>query len=136
MSTRPGIHSKCLAFTDHDGRTLICGRSPEHIHHSDPERRKHYDPSADETWTEERSAPTGATPPPGKTYATRRVSGRPGWHHVYDRDGRLRAFAERRPSWWHLYWASDARPTPQGPPARYETLRHGAKAYTSEVPQE
>jgi hypothetical protein len=131
MSTRrPGIHSKCLATTEKDGHTLVCGRSPEHIRSADAERRKHYDPSAEEMWTEERPAPTGITPPPGKTYATRPIAGRPGWHHVYDSAGKLRALAERRPSWWHLYWASDEEPTAHGRPYRYETLRDGADAYT------
>ncbi|QDN94956.1 hypothetical protein FNV58_01090 (plasmid) [Streptomyces sp. RLB1-9] len=126
---RPGIHAKCLATLDRDGVILICGRSPEHTTNTDPERRKHYDPDEDATWTEERPAPTGVRPEPGKTYATRPVTGRPGWHHVYDRTGALRALAERRPSWWHLYTASE-HGAAQGAPVRYETLRDGADAYT------
>lgn len=55
---------------------------------------------------------------------------KPGWYMIYDRRGRLRAFAERRPSWWHFYWASDDQPTPHSAPCRYETLRDGADAYT------
>jgi hypothetical protein len=66
----------------------------------------------------------------GKPYTTSRIPDRPGWHHVYDSAGKLRAFAERRPSWWHLYWASDAEPNPHGRPVRYETLADGADAYT------
>jgi hypothetical protein len=127
---RPGIHGKCLATTTRDGRTLVCARSPEHTAASTAERRRHYDPDADETWTDERPAPVGVRPAPGKTYATRRVAGRPGWHWVYDRDGKLRAMAERRPSWWCFYWATDDEPGPHGAPARYETLAAGADAYT------
>ncbi|MEU9405533.1 hypothetical protein AB0E08_07500 [Streptomyces sp. NPDC048281] len=130
MARRTGTHSKCLATLDRDGVILICGRSPEHTASTDPERRKHYDPDEDATWTDERPAPTGILPPPGKTYATRPVTGRPGWHWVYDRAGKLRAMAERRPSWWHLYWATDDQPTAHGRPYRYETLRDGADAYT------
>ncbi|MDQ1041526.1 hypothetical protein QFZ75_008028 [Streptomyces sp. V3I8] len=65
-----------------------------------------------------------------KRYTTRRDPGHPGWYRVYDREGKLRAFAERRPSWWHLYWASDAQPNPHGAPTRYETLHDGADTYT------
>jgi hypothetical protein len=49
---------------------------------------------------------------------------------VYDSAGKLRAMAERRPSWWHLYWASDEEPGAHGAPQRYETLADGADAYT------
>jgi hypothetical protein len=127
---RPGIHGKCLATLDRDGVVLICGRSPEHTASSDPERRKHYDPDEDATWTDERPAPVGILPPPGKAYATRRVTGRPGWSYVYDRAGKLRALAERRPSWWHLFPATDDEPHAHGAPDRYETLAAGADAYT------
>jgi hypothetical protein len=43
-------HSKCLATTSREGRTLVCWKSPEHTSSAHPDRRKHYDPSADERW--------------------------------------------------------------------------------------
>jgi hypothetical protein len=71
-----------------------------------------------------------------KPYTTPAIPGRPGWRHVYDSAGRLRAFAERRPSWWCFYWASDDEPSPHGRPVRHETLRDGADAYTRTSAQE
>jgi hypothetical protein len=47
---KPSIHAKCLATTTQEGFTLICRRSPEHTQSTNPERAKHYDPSAEETW--------------------------------------------------------------------------------------
>lgn len=76
------------------------------------------------------AVPTGVRPAPNKTWAARPIPGRPEWRYVYDRDGKLRALAERRPSWWCLYWASDDEPVAHGRPYRYETLRAGAEAYT------
>ena len=46
-----GTHSKCLATTSSDSRTLICWKSPDHDKSTDPKRREHYDPSAEERWT-------------------------------------------------------------------------------------
>ncbi len=54
MTAKPrssGIHGKCLATTSSDGRTLICWKSPDHDKSTDPKRREHYDPSAEERWT-------------------------------------------------------------------------------------
>lgn len=64
-----------------------------------------------------------------KPYTTEPVPDRPGWHRVYDLAGHLHAYAERRTSWWCLYWASDDEPTAHGRPYRYETLDEGARAY-------
>lgn len=50
--SKPGIHAKCLATTTADGRALICWKSPEHTKSTDPQRREHYDPSADQHWTD------------------------------------------------------------------------------------
>lgn len=42
---------KCLTVKiDDQGRTLVCWRSPEHNGSAIPERRQHYDPSAEEFW--------------------------------------------------------------------------------------
>ncbi len=49
-------HAKCLATTDRAGHTLICWKSPEHTASAKPERREHYDPSADERWTDQEGA--------------------------------------------------------------------------------
>ncbi len=65
-----------------------------------------------------------------KTWAARPTPRRPEWRYVYDRDGKLRALAERRTSWWCLYWASDDEPAAHGCPHRHETLRAEAEAYT------
>jgi hypothetical protein len=67
-----------------------------------------------------------------KGYATRRIVGRPGWYAVYDREGVLRAFAERQRSWWCFYTAS-ASGLAQGAPVRYERLRDGAATYTKGI---
>jgi hypothetical protein len=50
------IHARCLAIGAKAGRTLICGKSPEHVHSTDAGRREHYDPSADERWPDEKDA--------------------------------------------------------------------------------
>jgi hypothetical protein len=47
------IHARCLAIGAKAGRTLICGKSPEHVHSTDAGRREHYDPSADERWSDD-----------------------------------------------------------------------------------
>lgn len=47
-----GVHAKCLAATTRNGRTLVCWKSPEHVDSKDSARHEHYDPSADERWTD------------------------------------------------------------------------------------
>lgn len=46
-------HAKCLAHRTAGGRTDICRRSKGHTASADPERRKHYDPSSEQRWTDE-----------------------------------------------------------------------------------
>jgi hypothetical protein len=49
--SQSGTHAKCLTTTTRDGQTLVCWKSPEHADSKDPDRREHYDPSADRRWT-------------------------------------------------------------------------------------
>lgn len=51
-TTQPAIHAKCLAVSFEDGRTLICGKSKGHTASQLPERREHFDPDADERWSD------------------------------------------------------------------------------------
>jgi len=44
-AARPSIHARCAAVAVKDGRTLVCGKSKT-------KHTEHYDPSADERWTE------------------------------------------------------------------------------------
>jgi hypothetical protein len=49
------IHAKCLAVdTTPAGHFLVCAKSPEHVRSNDPARREHYDPSAEQRWTDEK----------------------------------------------------------------------------------
>jgi hypothetical protein len=48
-----GIHAKCGAVRAEHGRTLICWKSPSHTASTDPGRRDHYDPGADEHWADD-----------------------------------------------------------------------------------
>jgi hypothetical protein len=50
------IHTRCYATTTRAGGTLVCHKSPEHTRSKDPRRREHYDPSADERWTDQEGA--------------------------------------------------------------------------------
>lgn len=65
-----------------------------------------------------------------KPYKLHRIPDQSGWYKVFDLDGNLRAFAERAPSWWRFYYASDSG-NPQGASVRYERLHDGADAYTN-----
>jgi hypothetical protein len=48
------IHARCLAVRTGDGRTLVCHKSKGHTASQYPERRQHYDPSADERWSDDK----------------------------------------------------------------------------------
>lgn len=52
-----GIHAKCGAIgTTPAGHLLVCAKSPEHVRSNDPTRREHYDPSAEQRWTDEKES--------------------------------------------------------------------------------
>lgn len=47
------LNDKCRAIKiTSDGSTLICWKSPGHVESKLSDRREHYDPSADEYWTD------------------------------------------------------------------------------------
>lgn len=46
------VHAKCKTIADVDGRMVICSKSPEHIKSEAPEKREHFDHSADVRWTD------------------------------------------------------------------------------------
>lgn len=47
------LSDKCRAIKIlDDGSTLICWRSPGHTNATRPDRREHFDPSADKYWTD------------------------------------------------------------------------------------
>lgn len=48
----PRTPAKCLASVLKDGRMLVCTKSIEHTSSGSSKRREHYDPSADERWTD------------------------------------------------------------------------------------
>ncbi|MFF7198278.1 hypothetical protein ACFZAM_31785 [Streptomyces sp. NPDC008079] len=49
---RRTIHAKCLAVSQKNGRTLVCGKSKGHDAPdvADEKRREHFDPEFDERW--------------------------------------------------------------------------------------
>jgi hypothetical protein len=49
-----GIHSKCGAFVEYEGwSVMMCGRSPGHTESKNEQRRRHYDPGAEKSWDAE-----------------------------------------------------------------------------------
>jgi hypothetical protein len=51
------IHARCLAVRTDATRTLVCGKSKGHTASVYPERRQHYDPSADVRWSNDKETP-------------------------------------------------------------------------------
>lgn len=49
---RDSVHAKCLAVRREDDRTLICRKSEGHTRSTDPRFRTHFDPDADQRWTD------------------------------------------------------------------------------------
>ncbi|MCX4826334.1 hypothetical protein OG883_42600 [Streptomyces sp. NBC_01142] len=52
MPLKHHTHARCLKTHTLNLRTLVCHKSPEHIHDKNPVVREHYDPSAEERWSD------------------------------------------------------------------------------------
>lgn len=49
-----GIHARCCAVRTEPDRTLVCGKTAGHTGSIYPERRQHYDLSADVRWSDDK----------------------------------------------------------------------------------